>query len=254
MPPPPRIPWNRLARPLTVLTVALAARAGAGEIAVDSAAGLAAALRDARPGTVIRLAPGRYPGGHFLKGLSGTAEAPIVIEGADPADPPVFSAALGGTSAWHLSGCSHLVLRGLRATGFPANGINADDGGAAATGSTGLRFERLAIDSTGPTGNHDALKLSGLDRFAVTGCRFSGWGGSGVDLVGCHEGTLSGCTFEGRPGFSQDNGVQIKGGSSRIAVRDSFFDRAGQRAINLGGSTGLPYFRPAEATWEARDV
>ena len=73
-------------------------------------------------------------------------------------------------------------------------------------------------------------------------------------MVGCHEGVIAGCVFEGREGFSQDNGVQMKGGSSGIVVRDSFFQHAGQRAINLGGSTGLPYFRPIDAMWEARDI
>ncbi|MEQ1838768.1 MAG: right-handed parallel beta-helix repeat-containing protein [Verrucomicrobiales bacterium] len=73
-------------------------------------------------------------------------------------------------------------------------------------------------------------------------------------MVGCHEGVIEGCTFEGREGFSQDNGVQMKGGSANIVVRNCLFKNAGQRAINLGGSTGLPYFRPANATWEARDI
>lgn len=226
----------------------------AAEVTVDSHESLVAALRAAGPGTTIRVAPGTYRGGHHLAGLSGTAAAPIVIEAADEANPPLFSAEQGGSEAFHLSGCSHVTLRRLRVSGFPANGINADDGGAAGTGSEGLRFERLSIENTGPTGNHDALKLSGLDRFAVTDCHLAGWGGSGIDLVGCHEGTIAGCVFEGRPGFSQDNGVQLKGGTSRVTVRDCFFNQPGQRGINLGGSTGLAYFRPADATWEARDI
>lgn len=224
------------------------------EVPVDSTPSLVAAIRAATPGTTIRVAPGTYRGGNDVRNLAGTEGSPIVIEAADPARPPLFSAEAGGTAAFHLSGCSHVTLRNLRVGGFPANGINADDGGAAGRPAAGLRFEGLSIESTGPQGNHDALKLSGLTRFLVKDCRFAGWGGSGIDMVGCHEGVIAECVFEGREGFSQDNGVQMKGGSSGIVVRDSFFQHAGQRAINLGGSTGLPYFRPIDATWEALDI
>ncbi|CAN5466344.1 hypothetical protein BH23VER1_BH23VER1_32420 [soil metagenome] len=223
-------------------------------VQVDSDDALAKALRAAGPGTVLRLSPGTYRGGHRLEALAGTPANPMVIEAADPQDPPTFSGERGGASALHLSGSSHVHLRNLRVTGFSANGINADDAGNPAAPATGLRFEGLVIENTGPTGNHDALKLSGLADFLVRDCTFAGWGGSAIDMVGCHRGLIVACTFEGREGFSQDNGVQAKGGSSAIAVRDSFFNDAGQRAINLGGSTGLPYFRPVDAAWEARDI
>lgn len=226
----------------------------AAEVAVSSVDELNQAARAAAAGTIIRIAPGEYRGGFYFVGLSGTAEKPIVIEAADAKNPPVFTASKGGNAAFHLSGCSHVILRHLRATGFPANGINADEGGEAGKSSTGLRFEDLTIENTGPRGNHDALKLSGLTNFVVKDCTFAGWGGSGIDMVGCHQGVIEGCTFTGREGFSQDNGVQMKGGSADIVVRGCFFNRAGQRAVNLGGSTGLPYFRPADATWEAKNV
>ncbi|MFT5468643.1 MAG: hypothetical protein ACI8UO_003754 [Verrucomicrobiales bacterium] len=105
----------------------------------------------------------------------------------------------------------------------------------------------MVIEDIGPRGNHDALKLSGLSDFVVRNCTFAGWGGSAIDMVGCHNGLIDNCTFTGKDGFSQDNGVQMKGGSSKIRVTRSWFEHAGQRAINLGGSTGLPYFRPKDA-------
>jgi hypothetical protein len=73
-------------------------------------------------------------------------------------------------------------------------------------------------------------------------------------MVGCHEGMVEGCTFLGKDGFSQANAVQMKGGSARISVRLCFFKDAGQRAINLGGSTGLDYFRPKVGDYEAEDI
>ncbi|MEQ1838767.1 MAG: hypothetical protein ABL994_00035 [Verrucomicrobiales bacterium] len=137
---------------------------GAADPVVGSVEELNQQFRSAQPGTVIRLAPGTYRGGGHFVGLAGSAEQVIVIEAADPANPPLFSAEQGGTGAMQLSGCSHVTLRHLRVTGFPANGINADDGGEPGQLSRGLRFENLIIENTGPKGNHDALKLSGLGR------------------------------------------------------------------------------------------
>jgi hypothetical protein len=212
---------------------------------------LRAALERLRPGVTLLIAPGAYSGRHDLARLSGTDAAPIVICG-DPADPPVFTG--GGSEAWHLSACSHLTLRDLVVRGFPGNGINVDDAGERAAPARGIRIERVTIEDTGPSGNHDALKMSGVDGFLVKDCSFRGWGGSAVDLVGCHDGEIEGCTFEGRDGFDQQSGVQIKGGSARVAVRDSRFLRAGARGVNAGGHTGRDWFRPPDAGAEARDV
>ena len=65
-------------------------------------------------------------------------------------------------------------------------------------------------------------------------------------MVGCHRGEIVGCTFR-HGDTTGDNGVQAKGGSSDIAIRRCRFEHAGQRAVNLGGSTGLAYFRPEPA-------
>src|SRR4051794_21846992 len=48
------------------------------------------ALAGAGPGHRIVLAPGKYRPGMYAAGLRGTAESPVVIEAADPADKPVF--------------------------------------------------------------------------------------------------------------------------------------------------------------------
>ncbi|MCA9064289.1 MAG: hypothetical protein KDA96_14565, partial [Planctomycetaceae bacterium] len=42
--------------------------------------------------------------------------------------------------------------------------------------------------------------------------------------------------------------------SADITVRDCRFEHAGGRAVNLGGSTGAEYFRPVDATCEARNI
>ena len=112
--------------PLVFLLAATAA-GGDGVIRVDDDAALRAALGRAGPGTQIRIAPGRYRPGISAAHLVGTPEAPIVIEGADPENPPQFE---GGSGAWHLSDCAYLTLRNLDVRGQAHNGINIDDGGS----------------------------------------------------------------------------------------------------------------------------
>ena len=215
------------------------------------------AVNEAKPGTRIRIAHGTYAGDLHFRGISGTAEAPIVIEGPqEEGQLAMIASELGGNTGIHLSACHHLHLQHLSVRGFPRNGINIDDGGGDSGNglAKGIRLLDVFIGETGPHGNHDGLKLSGLSNFEIIDCDFLGWGGSGIDMVGCHEGVIRRCRFEGKPGFSQANGIQMKGGSSRIAVTKSLFLRTGQRGINLGGGTGLPYFRPIDAKWEARDI
>ena len=73
-------------------------------------------------------------------------------------------------------------------------------------------------------------------------------------MVGCHDGAVENCTFTHDENAAMANGVQTKGGSRAVAIRKCKFINAGGRAVNLGGSTGAPYFRPLNATAEARDI
>lgn len=221
------------------------------EIDVADSDELRRAAQQLAPGATLSLRPGVYRGGLHLANVRGTSRRPVVIEGSDPNDPPVFRA--GGTGI-QLSDCNHLILRNIMVEGFPGNGINIDDGGSYETPSHHVVVEKVTILATGPTGNHDALKMSGVDHFTVRECHFEGWGGSGIDMVGCHHGVVEDCTFVGREGFSQSNGVQLKGGTRDVLVHRCLFKDAGQRSINLGGSTGLPFFRPEVQDYEARDI
>ncbi len=233
---------------LAVLVVAAAA--GAQErVRVKDSAELRRAVERASPGRVISLAPGTYAPGLRLAGLAGKPGRPIVLEGGDPA--PVFA---GGACALHLVDCRWVTLRNLVVKGCTGNGINIDDGGSPDTPAHHIVLENVTVLDTGPTGNHDGIKLSGLDDFALRRCRVAGWGGSAVDMVGCHRGVVEDCVFEGKPGFSQSNGVQMKGGSKDILVHGCFFQNAGHRSVNVGGSTGLRYFRPKDARFEAEDI
>ena len=213
---------------------------------------LRSAIAQAQPGTRILLANGIFEGGIYINGLSGTKENPIIITGLDPDKPPVFSG--GPSQAFHLANCNHIVLSNFIVRGFSSNGINIDDGGTFKTPSEYIKLTNVSIFDTGPKGNHDALKMSGVDHFVVDNCHFEGWGGSGIDMVGCHKGEISLCTFQGRENFSQSNAIQMKGGTTSILVRQNLFKDVGHRAINCGGSTGLEYFRPKVDDYEAKEI
>jgi len=112
----------------------------------------------------------------------------------------------------------------------------------------------------GPQGNHDAIKLSGVVDFRVEGCVIERWGtggGSGIDMVGCHRGVIESNFFRHTDTVGS-TGVQAKGGTSQVIIRRNRFENAGGRAVNIGGSTGLEFFRPplnpGEAHAEAKDI
>jgi hypothetical protein len=223
----------------------------AASLAVRDSEGLRAACAAAGPGTVITLAPGNYQPGVFIANMSGAPGRPIVIAGADPANPPVF---VGGQEGLHFTSCSHLVLRDLLIRGQKDNGLNIDDGQPGSGSAHHVLVENVKVEDVGPQGNHDGFKFSGLDDFVVRGCTVHGWGGQAIDMVGCHRGLIEGCTFKGKPGFSQANGPLAKGGSREITIRGCRFERAGDRCTQAGGWTDDPCFRPLNATAEAADI
>lgn len=266
----PRSPWQRghrhkhlqvsqsllsmnLALPLIACSlIPVAASAQDARVRVSTREQLHAALAQAAPGTTILIEPGKYRGGLSRDRLQGTAERPIVIVAADPDRPPVIE---GGGSGLHLSDPAHVELRQIVFEGASGNGLNIDDGGSAETPAHHLSLVGLVVRNVGPRGNRDGIKLSGVDDFRVEDCVIEKWGdgGSAIDMVGCHDGVIAGCTFR-HPGAEQANGVQTKGGSRAIVIQRCRFEDAGGRAVNIGGSTGRPYFRPAAPGYEARDI
>ena len=220
-------------------------------ITVKNDAEFREAVRRAQPGTVIRIQTGQYAGDVWIENLHGRQNAPIVIEGADPQNPPVFT---GGSTGWQISEGSYFILRHLRFRGHKVNGLNIDDGGSFDTPTHHIRLEHIVVEDVGPVGNCDGIKLSGVTDFVVADCRIEGWGGQAVDMVGCHRGVIERCLFKGKKGFSQDTGPQAKGGSTQIVIRQCRFVDAAKRCVQLGGSTGLAFFRPRGVLYEAKDL
>jgi hypothetical protein len=108
---------------------------------VRTADELTAALADAAPGTVIALAPGRYPGG-VKATAKGTAERPITLCG--PRDAVVDG--VGVTYAVHLDGAAW-----WRLTGFTVHGGQK---GVMADAAQHDLIEGLVIEDVGDEGLH----------------------------------------------------------------------------------------------------
>ncbi len=232
-------------QPLSLITVLLfvGVHVFAREIVVRDAESLRSSLRSLNSGDTLKVAPGDYPGGHQISNLTN-----LTIEALDAKNPPHFK---GGTNGWQFSRCSSLTLRNLRISGQTGNGLNLDDGGDLANPVTGITLDHIEVSDIGPSGNHDGIKCSGLDKLTIRDCTISGWGGQGIDFVGCHHSLITGCRFIGKEGFTASAGIQLKGGTSDVIVEKCHFTNAGERPLNLGGSTGLPYFRPLGAKFEA---
>ena len=209
---------------------------------------LSQAIPGVGAGDTIYIHEGFYPGGVFIEGLQGREKSPVIIR-SWYGDRVVFE---GGTEALHLSDVAWLKIIDLEFRGQTGNGVNIDDGGSYDTPSHHVAINYCYFSDMAASGNNDFLKLSGVDSFSVSSCQFSNGarGGSGIDMVGCHAGLISG------NGFVQmgSNAIQAKGGTQHIRIEHNFFKDCGERSINLGGSTGLQFFRPIDAPFEAADL
>lgn len=210
----------------------------AGDVRVTTTAELVDALKVARDGASIVVAPGDYEGFHLAD--VGGRETWVTVAAADPAHPPVFRGQV------QLSDVRWLALRDLEITGSRTNGLNIDDAGTFETPAHHVMLTGVRVHDIGAGGNEDGIKLSGVTDFELERCTVERWGrgGSAVDMVGCREGTIEGCVFRGNERAPEATGVQTKGGTRDVKIVGCRFEHAGDRAVNVGGSTALAYFRP----------
>lgn len=199
-------------------------------------------------GDTVIIHTGTYTGSFFISNLNGTSVNPIVIQGAS-GENVVFS---GGSESFHFSDISYVILQNLIFQNQTGNGMNIDDAGTFNTPSHHITIRNCIFRNINASGNNDLLKLSGVDDFEVSDCSFlnGSAGGSGVDMVGCHRGLFQRLRFE----QLGSNSIQIKGGSKDITIRRNYFLNGGARALNIGGSTDLEFFRPQNATFEASTI
>jgi len=205
------------------------------------------AVPRATPGTRILVHAGTYSGSTSLTGLRGEPGRPIALVAAGEVvlDAAGTSIVLAGTDL------RYVVIEGFILRGATVHGINIDDGGSYDTPTEHLVLRGLTVAGAGSGGNNDCIKLSGVDRFFVLDSEV--WGcnrGEIIDMVGCHEGYIAGNYFHDPVA----TGVQAKGGSADILIHANVFADIPGRAVNAGGSTGLEFFRPLDAPYEAARI
>jgi len=201
-----------------------------------------------QPGDIIVILNGVYTQREDISNLNGEAEAPIIIY-AEEEGKVIYR---GQSEAWHLSSCTNLFIYGFVFENQTSNGVNIDDSGNYDNSTFNITIKNCIFRDMNASGNNDLLKLSGLNDFTIENCTFLNGadGGSGVDMVGCHQGKFIKNRFENMG----SNCIQVKGGSQFITITQNTFINGGNRSLNLGGNTGLEYFRPHDAPFEAADV
>lgn len=210
--------------------------------------GLRAAAADAVPGDTILFRAGIYAGGDYIENLAGTADAWITVIAA-PGEEVILR---GGGNSWHIVDPSYLRIVGFTIEGQTGNGLNIDDAGSFDTPAHHIVVEYCTFGELEATGNNDQFKMSGIDSFVVRNCTFRDGspGGSQIDMVGCHAGMFIDNLFE----RSGSNAIQAKGGTAFIRIERNRFNEGGARALNIGGSTGLQFFRPQGVNYEASNI
>ncbi|MCD6365186.1 MAG: right-handed parallel beta-helix repeat-containing protein [Planctomycetes bacterium] len=223
-----------------IVLTAMAAPAGAEQLFVENEAELSAALSSASDGDEILLAPGTYLGKFSRSGLTG-----VTIRSADPDNMAIIDAN-GRNEVFHFSDAVRVTLADLVLRNAIDNCINIDHGGTPASPSRDLTLRNLTVLDTDVTGNNDGIKLSGVMGFHVDGVTVDTWGGSSIDMVGCHDGLIENSLFRNGPeDFNEDcTGVRPKGRSTNITIRANRFVDAGPRSVAIGGNTGLQFFYP----------
>ena len=201
-----------------------------------------------KPGDTILVKMGTYATTEFINNMKGTSETWITIK-AELTGKTIYTL---GSQAFHFLDPEYIKIEGFVFTGQTGNGVNIDDSGSPESPAHHLIIENCEWRDIGATGNNDELKISGLEDFVIKNCRFlnGSKGGSMIDMVGCHRGIIEDNLFEN----GGSNSIQAKGGTEDLIIRRNSFKEGGERAINIGGSTGLQYFRPLGTPFEASGI
>lgn len=201
------------------------------------------ALQGATPGTEVVLLAGTYPALGSVGGLAGSASAPFKIRG----EGLVVINATAGPTGLSLSDPRYVVIENLTIQNSPIHGMNVDDGGSYSTPGEFLVLRNVHFRNIGSGSNNDCLKMSGIDRFHIERSSFENCNmGEAIDMVGCHNGIITGSTFRNIP----QHAVQAKGGSADVVIHGNTFQDIAGHAINLGGSTDPALMRPLTASAE----
>lgn len=202
----------------------------------DSVQSLGAALRRARPGDRVLVAPGTYRAAasnrktFYAGDIKGAEGKPITITAADPQRPPVFE---GGSENFQLSNCRYIIVDRIHTRAATVNNFQFDV-------CEHIIISNCVSSDIADKGNCDGIKMPGCADFLIYNCQVRNWGteGSAIDMVGCARGLImkSRFSFPRVDGWTA-NGVQGKGAGQRIGVYQCRFDDASFRAIQFGGTS-----------------
>jgi len=230
----------------------LAGLATAEERVVSTTEELTSALEAAEPGDDIVLNPGTYTGGLYRENLRE-----VTIRSADAENPAVIE---GGSYGLQLSDPVDVTLDTLIFSNQLENGVNIDDGGSYETPATGIRILHVTVRDIIEAGNHDAIKLAGVQDFLIDGVNVENWGseGSAIDFVGCHHGLVQNSVLVSKNLDIGGSGIRPKGGTKDVVIRANRIELpiGKGRAIQAGGVTDAEYFRFADgdADYEAKEI
>ncbi len=199
-------------------------------------------------GDTIYVKAGVYNGGMYIENLRSNDDKYLYIIGENDSETIIQ----GSNTSIQFSSVRGIFIKNIVFEKQKRNILNFDDGGNYNNPSTRIIIENCTFRDIDATGNNDLLKLSGIDTFIVENCIFENGskGGSGIDMVGCHNGRIEGNYFKNMG----SNAIQAKGGTQYILIFRNYFENCGQRTLNLGGNTDLEYFRPQDAPFEAADI
>ncbi len=200
--------------------------------------------RKLQPGDEIILLPGRHRP-FRLAGLRGDDEGPFRIRSLENGPPAIIT---GGAIGIELTDVrdveiDHLVIEDMEIAGVLIVNEPGADSGPPRPEAPDIVISDVAIHKIGPTGNRDAIRLEGADHVAIRRCRVSGWGGSAIDLQACRHVVIEQCLFEGRLGFTQANGVEMRGGTAHVLIDACDFRATGAHAVVFGGRTPPEAYR-----------
>lgn len=231
-------------------------RAEARDLSVSNDADLVRALRDAKRGDAVVIAPGTYKGDLYIQNMDG-----VTIRSADPANPAVIQ---GGNRGMQLVGPVDVTLRGLVFTRQLKGGLIIDDGGddkgAGSRPARGVTIENVRVLGTVDKGNHDGIKLAGVRDVVIRNVVVEAWGteGSGIDFVGVHNALIENAQLK-HPGLAvSGSGIRVKGGSKAVIMRANRIELpiGKGRGLQAGGHTSEEFFRfvRGDTGYEANDV
>lgn len=243
---------NKIVGIVTFLCLIVAGQLQAYQYIVNDTAEFKYALKSAEAGNEILLSPGQYRGNIYIPNLRG-----VTIRSEVPDDMAIIN---GGKNGLHFVRPVDVTIKDLIIQNFEFNGLNIDDANEKDGGARNIRLENLVIRNVGVGGNHDGIKLSGVNNVTVANVKVLNWGGRGsaIDMVGVHNSLIENSLFINHEAGVTGAAIQIKGGSKNVIVRANKLDLEGtkRRAINIGGNTGRSYFRfiDGDSGYESRNI